>query len=56
MMQNPVIRFKESSFISEKPGYLSEKPETLTSSGEILYVFPSYQCLQKTVQDFFYFV
>ena len=31
-MQNPLPKFKESSIISEKPGYLSEKLKTLTSS------------------------
>ena len=28
-MQNPVLKFRQSSFISEKPGYLSEKLKTL---------------------------
>ena len=31
-MLNPVFKFKQSSCISEKPGYLSEKLKTLTSS------------------------
>ena len=32
LMQNPLPKFKESSIISEKQGYLSEKLKTLTSS------------------------
>ena len=31
-MQNPQIKFRQSSIISEKPGYLSEKLKALTSS------------------------
>ena len=31
-MQNPIFKFRESSIISEKLGYLSEKLKTLTSS------------------------
>ena len=31
-MQNPILKFRQSSCISEKPGYLSEKFKTLTSS------------------------
>ena len=30
-MQNPILKFRQSSIISEKPGYLSEKLKTLTS-------------------------
>ena len=64
-MQNPTLKFTQSSFISEKLGYFSEQ---LGSSGapttiwnliffvEILHTFPSYQCLQNGVRDFFYFV
>ena len=31
-MQNPITKFGRSSIISEKPGYLTEKLKTLTSS------------------------
>ena len=31
-MQNPIPKFRQGSIISEKPGYLSEKLKTLTSS------------------------
>ena len=31
-MENAILKFKQSSVISEKPGYLSEKLKTLTSS------------------------
>ena len=30
--QNPIPKLKQSSIISEKPGHLSEKLKTLTSS------------------------
>ena len=33
-MQNPLLKFRQSSIISEKPGYLSEKLNPLTSSIE----------------------
>ena len=61
-MQNPILKFRQSSIISEKPGYLSEKLETLMSSNqefnifsEILHMFLTWQCLQKGVCDFFKF-
>ena len=28
MMQNPILKFRQSSFISEKPGYFPEKLKT----------------------------
>ena len=31
-MQNPIPKFKQSSIISEKPGYSSEQLKTLTNS------------------------
>ena len=31
-MQNPILKFRQSSFIGEKTGYLSEKFKILTSS------------------------
>ena len=31
-MQNPIPKFRQSSIISERPEYLSEKLKTLTSS------------------------
>ena len=31
-MQNPILKFRQSSFISEKPGYFPEKLETLARS------------------------
>ena len=31
-MQNAISKFRQSSIASEKPGYLSEKLKTLTSS------------------------
>ena len=54
----------QSSIIFEKRGILSKKLKTLTSSNfldfnifvKILHTFPTYQCLQKGVRDFFYFV
>ena len=32
VMKNLILKFRQSSIISEKPGYLSEKLKTLTSS------------------------
>ena len=49
---------------SEKPGCLTEKLKTLTSSkynsliffAEILRILTTFQCLQKRVRDFFDFL
>ena len=49
-MENALCKFRQSSIISEEPGYLSEKLKTLTSSSyyrvltfftEILHTFPT---------------
>ena len=48
-------KFRQGSVVFEKPGILSEELGTLTSSNyliifaEILYMFPTYQCVQKGV-------
>ena len=59
-MQNPIQKFRESSIVFEKPGILSENLKTLTTSNyptvQTSHTFPTYQCLQKRVWDFFYFV
>ena len=58
-MQNPIQKFRQSSVVFEKPGSLSENLKTLTSSNyptETSLTFPTYQCLQKDVRDFFNFV
>ena len=64
-MQNPIQKFRQNSIVLEKPGILSENLKNLTSSNyptvqyffaETLHTFPTYQCLQKGVWDFFYFV
>ena len=64
-MQNPLQKFRQSSIAFEKPGILSENMKILTSSNystiqyffpETLHAFPTYQCRQKGVWDFFYFV
>ena len=49
-MQNPIPKFRKSSIISEKPGYLSEKLKTLTNSNynKVYY--------QNGVRDFLNFV
>ena len=60
-MQNPIIKFRQSSIISGKLVYLSEKLKTLTNYNyhrveyfaEILHTSPTYQCLQKSVRNFF---
>ena len=57
-------KFRQSSIVFEKPGILSKKSKTLTSSNyhsliifiEILHTFPTYQGLQKDIREFFYFV
>ena len=55
-------KFRQSSIVFEKPGILSENLKTLTSSNyptvqyffaETSHTFPTYQCLQKGVRDFF---
>ena len=33
-MQNTILKFRQSSCISEKPGYVSEKLKTLASSND----------------------
>ena len=64
-MRNPIQKFNQSSIVFEKPGFLSEKLKTLTSSNyhrvqiffaETSQTFPTYQCLQKGDRDYFYFL
>ena len=61
-MQNPIRKFRQSSIVFEKPGILSEKfdelklPNSSIFFAETLHTFPTYQCLQKGVSNFFYFV
>ena len=57
-MQNLIEKFRKSSIVFEKPGILSEKLKTLTSSNyhsaeNFLLKFLTCQCLQKDVWDFF---
>ena len=62
-MQNLIPKFSQNSIISEKPGYFSEKLKALASSNynrsfffsEILRKFPTEQCLQKGLRNFFSF-
>ena len=59
-MQNPTQKFRQSSIVFEKPGILFGKskvqlPQTLIFV-DILNTFPTYQCLQKGVWNFFNFV
>ena len=35
MLQNPIVKFRQISFISEKPGFFPEKSKTLTSPATI---------------------
>ena len=61
-MQNPIQKFRQSAIVFEKLGILSEKLKTLTNSNyhRVDYfllkfcTFPTYQCLQKGVRDFYY--
>ena len=64
-MQNAIQIFRQSSIVFEKPGILSENLKTLTSSNyptvqyflaETSHTFSTYQCLQKGVWYFFYFI
>ena len=59
-----IPKFRQSSIISEKLCYLSEKienfdelqlPYSLIFSAETLHTFPTYLCLQNGFQDFFLF-
>ena len=60
--QNPIQKFSQSSNFFEKPGILSYNLKTFTSSNYSVvqyffagtsHTFPTYQCLQKGVLDFF---
>ena len=64
-MQNSIQKFRQISTVFGKPGVLSKRLKTLTSSNyptaqylfaETLHTFSSYQCLEKDVWDFFYFI
>ena len=64
-MQNPIQKFRQSSIAIEKPGILFENLKSLTSFNypkvqyffsESSHTFPTYQCPQMGVWDFFYFV
>ena len=61
-MQNPILKFRQSSIVFETPGFLSEKLKTLTSFNyhrvqiffaEISHTCPTCQCLLKGVGIFF---
>ena len=63
-MQNTIQKFRQSSFVFDKPGILSENFNTLTSSNyptvqyfllKLRTRFSIYQCLQKCVWDFLKF-
>ena len=64
-MENLIQKYRQSYIVFEKLGILSENMKTLTSSNypTVPYLllkrrtcFPTYQSLQKSVHDFFYFV
>ena len=67
-MQNTIQKFRQSSIIFEKPGksrnfvWKLENSDGLQLSyssiffSETLHMFSTYQCLQKGVWDFFYFI
>ena len=64
-MQNPIQKFRQRSIVFDKPGILPENLKILTSSNyptvqyllaKTLHTFPTYQYLQKGMQDFFYFI
>ena len=60
-MRNLIPKLRQTSIISEKPGFLSEKLKALSSTSyhrfpyfftETLHTFSSQHCLQKHVWDF----
>ena len=64
-MQNAIQIFRQSSIVFEKPGILSKNLKTLTSSNyptvqyffaETSHTFSTYQCLQKGVWDFLFYL
>ena len=66
-MQNRLLKFRQSSIISEKSDYLSEKVEnfdelqlsySLITFTDVLHKFPTDQCLQKGILyfNFFFFI
>ena len=57
-MKHQIQKFRQSSIVFEKPGILPKKLKTMMSSNcqrvaEILHMFPTYQCLEKVVWEFF---
>ena len=64
-MQNTIQKFRQSSIVFEKPGIFSENfgnfDEFQISYSSIFFAetphtFSTYQCLQKSVWDFFNFI
>ena len=64
-MQITLQKFRQSSLVFTKPGILSENLKTLTSSNyptvqyffaETSHTFSTYQCLQKSVRFFSFFL
>ena len=62
-MQNPIQKVRRRSIVFKKSGILSENLKNLASSNYStvqyfllnFHTFPTYQCLQKYVWDFFLF-
>ena len=54
-MQNVIQKFRQSSIVFEKPGILSEKLKTLTSSNYPTVQYFLLKLLKKYVWDFFFF-
>ena len=59
-MQNPIQELREGSIVFEKPGTENfdklQLPHSLMFFAEISHRCPTYQCIQKSVRDFFYFI
>ena len=63
-MQNLIQKFRQNSISFEKPGIVwkfgnfdeFKLPYRTKYFAEISQTFPAYQCLEKCVRDFFYFV
>ena len=54
MVQNPVLKFRQSSFISEKPGYLFEKLKVWRAPTTIFILIGDFNIEESdtTIKDF----
>ena len=64
-MKNFIQKFRQSSIVFKKSGFLPEKnedfdepqsPQSSIFSAETSHTLPTYKCLQKGTQNIFYFM